>query len=367
MKKIVALILCLTLSFSLIACGSGTDINPEIIIDEINPFDKESIGIAGTVAVDETKDAFNRLTGEYNIARDREKSRPVAIAVNNITYAIPQYGISLADFVIEMETEGGITRLMCVFGDTRDLEMVGSVRSLRDQFMQILLPIDALIVHIGKSVYAERFMSQYNYLTLDGDVTGEAVSVNNEIAAQRDSEHSWFTSGLEIQTGMELAGLDLETAASDVTLFNFIEVDAEKVVPTSGTADQITFDFSSGYDGDFRYDAETGKYLKFQHGDAQIDAGNDNTQLAFENVFVLLADITEREDAPLLIDVDYVQGGTGYYLTQGAYQEINWSKTDASASFVFTDAATGEEIQVNTGKSFLGVIRTTLEDTLKIS
>ncbi len=365
MKKIIALVLCITLSLSLIACGTETD--EPIQLGTVNPFDKESIGVAGTVEVDATKDAYNRLTGEYNLARDREKSRPVAVAVNNIVYAIPQYGISYADFITEMETEGGITRLMCVFGDTRELDMVGSVRSLRDQFMQILLPIDAMIVHIGKSIYAERFMAQYNYETIDGDVVREAVSMNNDVFAQRgESEHSWFTSGLEIETGMDLAGVTLETSTSDVKLFNFIEVDAEKIVPAAGTANEVTFDYSSGYDGDFRYDAETGKYLKWQHGKPQVDAGNDDKQLEFENVFLLTAEISPREDADL-IEVDYVQGGVGYYFTQGAYQEINWAKSDASAPFVFTDSSTGEEVSVNTGKSFLAVIRTDYADSIEIA
>ncbi len=57
------------------------------------------------------------------------------------------------------------------------------------------------------------------------------------------------------------------------------------------------------------------------------------------------------------------EGGAGYYISNGAAQEITWKKADKSAPIQIFDAS-GAEIEVNAGKSYLGFIapgRTTIE------
>ena len=70
-----------------------------------------------------------------------------------------------------------------------------------------------------------------------------------------------------------------------------------------------------------------------------------------------------------LIEVDFSTGGTAYYFSQGHYTLCNWTKGtgDYASNFTFTDAATGEEIKVNTGNTYFAVIRKTLADTVAIS
>lgn len=102
---------------------------------------------------------YNLLTGEDKPADLPDGQRPVAIMINNVQAALPQTGIGSADVIYEMETEGGITRMMAVFSDYTKVPLVGPVRSARDQFIQFVLPLNAIFVHIGGSTYANEMLN----------------------------------------------------------------------------------------------------------------------------------------------------------------------------------------------------------------
>ncbi len=67
-----------------------------------------------------------------------------------------------------------------------------------------------------------------------------------------------------------------------------------------------------------------------------------------------------------LVDVKYEKGGTGYYFTQGHYEEITWRKDGYPTNFVFTKSD-GTELEVNVGKTHMGVVDVDNEDRLKIT
>ena len=83
-----------------------------------------------------------------------------------------------------------------------------------------------------------------------------------------------------------------------------------------------------------------------------MDEGS-GTQLAFDNVLVLFADI-HFLPGEILVKVEYAKGGTGYYLSQGHYEEITWEKADYYSNFTFY-RADGSELELNVGKTHLGI------------
>jgi hypothetical protein len=359
MKKLLTLLLALTAILSLMSCSvTSEEIPLQIggpITEQKNPYEQEGDGEAGTVEVTSEKTAYNPLTGLNNMAQDRVGKRPIAVSVNNINpYAWPQMGLSKADYILEIETEGGITRMMCLFSDTREIRAIGSVRSLRDQFLEALYPLDPIIIHIGTSIYADRAMAQYSYRTIDGGHYPSAIWTDR--TRRRDIEHTKFTSGDAIEKAVSSANI-LTDSTSKISAFNFIGVDDPKIIPGTGTASAIKYNFStvSSYDGDFRYDEETGKYLKWQFGKKHVD-GETDEQLSFDNVIVLFADISiiPGEQKAGLVKVDFYKGGKGYYLSQGHYEEITWTKSDYPSNFVFTKLD-GTELQVNVGNTHMGV------------
>lgn len=325
----------------------------------------EGDGEIGAEVVTSEKIAFNPLTGENNMAMDRVGKRPIAVSVNNIGQSWPQSGISYADYIIEIETEGGITRMMCLFSDTREIEKIGSVRSLRDQFIEAMFPLDPIVVHIGTSVFADKVIAQYNFMTLDGGNYASTIWTDRT-RVNYASEHTKFTGGSAIEKGIASAGIRVDTY-SNIAAFNFIGIDEPKVVPSTGKATTVKYSFSSGYDGDFRYNEETGKYQKWQRGLAHVDAGNNNKQLEFDNVILLFADISlyPGQDKGL-VDVKYEKGGEGYYFTGGRYEKITWEKLDYPSNFIFKKAD-GTELEVNVGKTHLGVVDDTRTSRLVIT
>ena len=365
MKKILALMLCLIFTLSLVACGGDSGSNGAIVID---PIEDEIAGTAdhyGTVEVTATKDAYNFLTGKNDMASDMVGMRPYAISVNNISDCWPQYGLSQADIIFEMETEGGITRMMALYMDTREVARIGSVRSLRDQFLEAVFPLNPIIVHIGTSVYADKAIQEHSFRTLDGNNLPQSMFFDRDrYSAGYNSEHCYFTSGQNIDETLPAAKIKRTLSANVTSAFNFVGED-EVTVPTTGDATTIKFKFSSYGDGDLRYDAESNKYLKWEYGKAQVDAGNDNEQLAFDNAFVIFAPISTI-DGTILVKVDYTAGGEGYYFSQGKYEKVTWTKPDYTDNFSFT-TADGEELKVNTGNTYFAVVRDDRADELTIS
>lgn len=79
-------------------------------------------------------------------------------------------------------------------------------------------------------------------------------------------------------------------------------------------------------------------------------------QLAFENVIVLETDISVRDAASGLKNVNW-QGGAsykGYYISEGAVQPITWSKADEYSPLKFF-SEDGEEVQINRGKTYIAM------------
>ena len=330
-----------------------------------DPFAVEGSGSSGVIAVDSLKNAYNPLTGISNMAGDRVGIRPVAVSVNNISLAWPQYGTSMADYIIETETEGGITRLLCVYADTREVPVIGSVRSLRDQFIEATYPLNPIIVHIGTSVYADRMIAAYDYRTLDAGNYPVSIWTDRVRLESYASEHCKFTGGEAINAGITAAGI-AEESDSKISAFSFVGENDPPIVPGTGKADAVKYNFSSYYDGDFRYDAESGKYLKWQFGKPQLDAGNNNVQLSFNNVFLLFADISPIPGIAL-VQVDFLSGGEGYYFTEGYYEKIiSLKKSGFESNFRFLKED-GSELLVNVGKTHLGIVDEDLISRLMIS
>ena len=108
------------------------------------------------------------LTGEAK----RSNGRIVGVMVNNISNtsrqnARPQRGLSSADLLIECKVEGGITRFCAVFHDADSIPEIGPLRSGRDQFLQLLMPYQALYYHDGESAACTKFINVYNYSGLN--------------------------------------------------------------------------------------------------------------------------------------------------------------------------------------------------------
>ncbi len=308
------------------------------------------------------KREYNYITGEALKDTDSTE-RPVAIMVDNSKFAQPQYGISKADIIYEMVTEGGITRLMAVFSDLDNVEYVGPVRSARDQFVQFVLPLNAIYVHIGTSIYASNMLNAYNYQDIDGLYLGvTSFDFDKEREKTYAHEHCWFTKSNLIRDGIAATGLN--TNGNLYPAFNFADYNKGPVTLDNGEdAADIELVYSDYTNVAFHYNAEDGKYYKDNYGVAHIDAAT-GTQISFDNVFLLHTIVSLYEDG-LCTSFDLSQGD-GYYFYNGKYIPVLWKKGAPENPLEITDLD-GNPIEVNCGKSYVGIFDSSMLSTLNIT
>lgn len=298
-------------------------------------------------------EGVNPLTGEsgYNAAAGGK--RPVAIMVNNLIAALPQYGIEQADIIYELPVEGGITRLMAVYADYTNVPDVCSVRSCRYYYPLICLGMDAIYCHWGSDqTIALDTLNRTGIDHLDG-AAEDSLFYRDEARAQvYASEHTGYLRGSELAAKIESKGFRTDRNAQNAgQYFNFAP-EGTKAAPAEMTASTVTLNFSSDYYSTFEYAPATGQYMKLHSGSPHVDGVTGN-QLAFDNVFALQTDVHTRADG-YLMDVA-LDGGTGWYISGGGAQAITW-KRDGEDFPIKYFAADGSELSVNVGESYIGFI-----------
>ena len=352
MKKIIALLLAFVLCASLTACKKSPGSNSGTNNGQITPED---------VFANAEKLDYNPLTGEALAKGVSAGQRPVAVMVNNARPALPQRGIAAADAMIEMVTEGGVTRLMTLYADPAAMPQVGPVRSARDQHLQFAIPLNAIVAHIGSSVYAENLLNTYGYQGVDGRYLGtQAFTFDSARATTRASEHCWYTDAALLAAGVQT--LQIPTTGKSYPLLPFAERSAAPKVLTDGEAPDVAFRFSNDNEVQFTYSAETGLYAKKAYGEPHVDE-TTGEQVAFKNVFVLFVEIGYKPDA-YCSDFN-LSSGNGYYLYEGKYQEILWQKGAPETPLQITTPK-GKEIKINPGKTYLGFTNLKNMDTLRM-
>lgn len=331
----------------------------------------------------------NVLTGEPKGDDYPEGQRITAVMVNNITVARPQRGLSRAQMLFEIKVEGGITRFMPVFNDYHDIEEIGPVRSGRDQFFQLILPWQALYIHEGESVFMTEYAKNYDYGLLNNTdaangyrdynrVNWQGLSYGNGLAL----EHTMYTSGENIGKYIENNDVDMNRTYNS-TFFNFVDYRQENPVrdltnsPDSAYSDKygpvvsdgeyVAITHSASYKTRFLYDDASTTYKMQQYYSTDgswrdtIDEEYDE-QLAFTNLVILYTDFEAYPgDSHDIQDVEYGNGGIGYYCYGGKIEKIYWQKgtpLEALRLYYLTEdgQCSDEQLPVNIGKSYVTIV-----------
>ena len=309
------------------------------------------------------------LTGEAK----RGRGRIVAVMVNNICNsarqnARPQRGLSAAPVLIESKVEGNISRLCALYSSAEGIPEVGPLRSGRDQFLQLIMPWQALYYHDGESVFCTQYVSQWDYAGLNIGGKGYFNTPTHPQVAHRDPrggvvayEHTEFTSGSEIRQAAQNAGIDL-TYDYDATFFPFADYRTGETVLLDGCPGgrDVTVRHSANYQSAFHYSdpdqvyrmemysARTGRF------EAAVDELNSQ-QLAFENLLVCFAPIAAYPgDSGDVQQVQYIAGGEAFYFTRGRVRPCQWSKPAPDLPLEVTD--NGQPVTFNRGRTYLAIV-----------
>ena len=309
------------------------------------------------------------LTGEAK----RGRGRIVGVMVNNICNsarqnARPQRGLSAAPVLIESKVEGNISRLCALYSGAEGIPEVGPLRSGRDQFLQLIMPWQALYYHDGESVFCTQYVSQWDYAGLNIGGKGYFNTPTHPQVAHRDPrggvvayEHTEFTSGSEIRQAAQNAGIDL-TYDYDATFFPFADYRTGETVLLDGCPGgrDVTVRHSTNYQSAFHYSdpdqvyrmemysARTGRF------EAAVDELNSQ-QLAFENLLVCFAPIAAYPgDSGDVQQVQYIAGGEAFYFTRGRVRPCQWSKPAPDLPLEVTD--NGQPVTFNRGRTYLAIV-----------
>jgi len=303
----------------------------------------------------------NFLTGAALTNPNAFGKRPVAVMINNIKDALPQYGIEAADIIFEVPVEGGITRLMAVYNDFTNVPKICSVRSCRYYYPLIALGMDAIYIHWGADAsIATDTLKSTKIDRFDGATLGvEYFGRDKERLKTYSSEHTGFLDGTKLAEAIQKYGYRKDLSADyGQTLFKFSET---QIIPSGINCATAILNFSNAYFSTFTYDNATTSYKKQHSGKPQIDSSTGN-QLAFKNVIILQTDIKNRTNSKLM-DVNLTKG-KGKYISNGAEQDVLWSKAGNKSPIVLTKLD-GTPLLINKGKSYIAFIGN--EKTITIS
>lgn len=365
-KRIFALCSALLLSLTVFAgCGSkpmeeSAASEPEATATAAPTAEVESSAAESAAEPTEAPSTepanVNLLTGLPTLTDGAIGKRPVAVMVNNVDAALPQYGISAADLIFELPVEYDLTRLMAVYGDYTQIPEVCSIRSCRYYYPILAVGFDAIYVNWGMNESVARpTVNSMDIDQYDGDEYGLGDCFGRD-KARYESGYAWEHTGVFHGPNFPSV-LEKDKVRTDLkedktgTALNFVEMD-KNAAPNGEDAQKVRVDFGANYSV-FTYDEENHEYLKSFKDSPHMD-GISKEQLKFENVIVLETEIKPYPGDEVIKYVDWEGGenAKGYYISEGKMVPITWSKAGMYDPLKFFDA-NGNELQLNRGKSYI--------------
>lgn len=297
----------------------------------------------------------NLLTGIDDLSAEAVGKRPVAVMINNVKDALPQYGIAKADIIFELPVEGSLTRLMALYGDYTTMPDVCAIRSCRYYYPALAKGFDAFYVHWGSD---PTILDYVNGLKIDRyDGMSNPHGLFGRDSARRNAgyslEHTGYFKGTEFAEAVKEDGKRTDLLESKKgTAFQFCGIN-DKVTPVGNPCNQVHVNFGAAT-ATLDYDVENQVYTKKINGQDHID-GKTKEILKFTNVFVLETSISVRDEAGhKKINWAGSSNATGYYISNGFVEKIHWSKANGEeGEYLRFYKETGEELVINRGKSYI--------------
>lgn len=343
-RKLFILIILIFVLLGAIAAGYWFVFKPKKATDTSTPVATQTEAKEVTV----TK-ITSPLTG-VELSDASLAKRPVTgIMIENSPDARPQSGLTDAGIVYEAIAEGGITRFLAVYQDTKP-NYIGPVRSARPYYVDFIAQYDAGYAHVGGSPEALSDIKSLGIKDLDQFYNGNYYTRITE----RYAPHN-------VYTGFDK--LDALNVSKGYTSSKFTPFNRKPDVPQTPTAKTIDFSISSPlYSPEFVYDATTNTYKRFQGGEAHIDQ-KTKAQIAPKVVVALVMDKSYDPDG---YHTDYKTVGSGkmYVFQDGIVSEGTWQKSDSKAPLVLTDK-NGFPMKLNAGQTWISVVANQTDVTYK--
>lgn len=339
-KSLKVFAIMLSLAMVLSGCGGTTVETP----DESNT--------TPVVEVDPAKEEIDAFMNTYI----NTSARPIAVMIDNDDKnARPHSGLNEAYLVYELVVEGGATRFMALYQGV-DTPKIGPVRSSRHYFLDYVMENDAIYTHFGWSPRAMQDISEFSIDKING-VLGADESIFWREEKYKGDWHSAYTSIANIKEKAEKKGFELTTDQKSSIKY----ADSYFDIGSGAVADDINLKYSAFYNTGYTYNAETKLYEKLINGNPHIMKNGDKVE--YKNIIIALIDDTSLGDGTDRRNIITTGSGKGYYITNGEWEEISWSKDTRRGNTTYS-RADGTPLYVNPGKTIVNVISPTATITM---
>lgn len=357
MKRIFTLLIVVCLL--LCACGSAQE-SPDTSATQTDPVTEASTEATTEATTAESTPASvyrHPLTGQVLDAP--YTGRPTAIVINNIKAALPQHGISNADMLYEVETEGGITRMLAVFTDFTKAGSIGPIRSARTYFNNIVASYDIPLVHCGGSAPAIKGRYDKTQCLEKWDHIDQASNGSyfyRDTARRQQGyalEHTLFTTGEDMIKVLAAKKFNTVTDGG----VNYGLQFSDEVSISGESANEVTVTFLGKKKTSFTYDAATGLYKASQYNQKHIDASSGD-QMAYKNILVIQAKQSRINEGKYTRSYyDMIGEGKGYFACNGQMLSIKWVRKTVTEPFSYF-MEDGTPLTLGVGTSYVAIIDT---------
>ncbi|WP_096155805.1 MULTISPECIES: DUF3048 domain-containing protein [Bacillus] len=337
MKKYSYLLLSILLTIVLVGCKSEESVteNNEEQITPVEEIEEEEI-------IEEPSGITAPLTG---LEVDEEVTkRPIAVVINNDVKARPQSGLYKADVVVEILSEGDITRLIAIYQSELP-EKVGPVRSARDYFLDIAKPYNPIFVAHGYSPAAKQRLD-----------AGELDSINGMLydgtlfkrASFRQAPHNSYISFENIEKGASELGFNMEgettpylfLSQNEEQELNGVEINKVKINYSTRLVAQVAYEYSK----------EDELFQRYSGGERTKDLETLEDVVA-QNIFIIET-AHEVVDKVGRREINLTAGGRAVLIQQGKRYELEW-KEDNGRLIPVKD---GQPVPFTPGKTWVNIV-----------
>ena len=367
-KRVAVSILCATSIMAMTACGSSDGESADNSGAATASFESiENLPAQETEAtVEETEVAsdepfvlpegmyFSELTGEP-ISEEIKNQRPIAAMVDNEITALPHFDTTKADVVYELMNStknDRITRLMCIVKDWGSIEQLGSIRSTRPTNILLASEWNAILCHDGGPYHNDAYFAKD---WAKDHISGYFSRVDNG----KSREFTEYILKGDLESAIDKFGISAtyNEFANEGSHFNFTEYGTEikldEKYSRSYTANKITLPFTHN-SSQLAFNSETGLYEYYEYGDQYFDQANGQP-LTFKNIILQKCSFAQLDENGYLIYNCINSSELGWYITNGVAKDITWAKNSETGVTKYYDE-NGEELQINTGKTYISLI-----------
>jgi hypothetical protein len=286
--------------------------------------------------------------------------RPLAIKIQNASLSRPQYGLPQADIVYEHLSEAAITRFTGIYL-CQDVDKIGSVRSARFIDLEIPAMYKSLMAFSGTSPGLYPKFKEADFrdreFWYDQGIHSEAFYRDKELRAQGlPIEHTLFALPDKVWEIADKLGIN---QPQDLQGMTFAYDTPSGGQP--GVSINIPYP-SRDMVVDYRYDAKTGTYLRWQGGEPFLDALSGQ-QISVTNVVLVYANHVDAdfyEDYPRTnhpsVQIQVWGTGPALIFRDGQAFEGLWARPNRDDMLVFRDKAGQVPIPLKPGNTWIQLI-----------